>query len=223
MMPSVNPNPPFTRCSLASGDTSASSAGSSLTTAGLSPCACATAAQAPMITVNRVAAETEIFFIKRPSNPILRKAGGIHEAIYSPAGQFPSTTEDLRNFSRTGNKPAAPPVMHVVTGPRADRLSHLIGGECHARQGRSQGFLEARRSGRRGVRLRARGRRRNRRPGEGRLLLRPALGYALGVPGTGRESRRRRHAAQGGRGGQRSADRARLHHVHGRSHAYDRR
>src|SRR5438128_2099591 len=69
MMPSVNPKPPFTSCNFASGDTSASSAGSSLATAGLSSCARALAGQAPRVTANRIAAETENFSIKRPSNP----------------------------------------------------------------------------------------------------------------------------------------------------------
>src|SRR3954466_8596680 len=44
-MPSVKPKPPFTRSSFASGDTSASSAGSSRRTVGFSPCASAPAAQ----------------------------------------------------------------------------------------------------------------------------------------------------------------------------------
>src|SRR6266446_3719910 len=71
MMPSVNPKPLFTSCNLASGDTSASSAGSSLTMVGLSPCACALAAQTPRVAVNRIAAEIEKFFIRRPSNPTM--------------------------------------------------------------------------------------------------------------------------------------------------------
>src|SRR5436309_3317085 len=66
MRPSVNPKPPFTSCSLASGDTSASSAGASLTTAGLSPCACALAPQAPRVAAKRTAAEIEDFFFMTP-------------------------------------------------------------------------------------------------------------------------------------------------------------
>src|SRR5712691_4636309 len=193
MMPSVNPKPPFTNCSLASGDTSASSAGSSLTMVGLSPCACALAAQTPRVTVNRTAAEIEYFFIKHPSNPTCGKAGEIRKSNLL-ARRTISKHRDQQGgrlginceiFSRTGNKPAAPSVMHVVTGLRADRLSHLIGGECHAGQDRPPGFPEARWYGRRRVRLRARGLRHNRRRGAGRLLLRSALGHALGFPGTG--------------------------------------
>src|SRR6266702_99037 len=61
-----NPKPPFTSCSLASGDTSASSAGSNLTTAGLSACDCALAPQAPRVATNRNAAEIEEFFMRPP-------------------------------------------------------------------------------------------------------------------------------------------------------------
>src|SRR5882672_2187182 len=69
MSPSVNPKPPFTSCSLASGDTSASSAGSSLTTAGLSPCACAPTAQTPRVVANRIAEEIDDFFKRVPIQP----------------------------------------------------------------------------------------------------------------------------------------------------------
>src|SRR6266704_40288 len=68
MMPSVNPNPPFTSCSLASGDTSASSAGSSLATAGLSPCACTSTPQTPRV-ANRTAVEIDKFFMRPRSHP----------------------------------------------------------------------------------------------------------------------------------------------------------
>src|SRR5882672_6205680 len=61
MMPSVNPKPPFTSSNLASGDTSASSAGSSLTTADLSACDCASTPQAPRV-ANRIAEEIDKFF-----------------------------------------------------------------------------------------------------------------------------------------------------------------
>src|SRR6267378_155801 len=67
-MPSVNPKPPFTSSSLASEDTSASSAGSSLTTAGFSACDCASTPQTPRV-ANRIATEIDKFFMGPRSHP----------------------------------------------------------------------------------------------------------------------------------------------------------
>src|SRR6266571_1322336 len=69
MSPSVNPKPPFTSWSLASGDTSASSAGSSLTTAGLSACDCASTAQTPRV-ANRTAVEIDKFFMRSSTSEL---------------------------------------------------------------------------------------------------------------------------------------------------------
>src|SRR5438445_6424228 len=69
MSPSVNPKPPFTSCSLASRDTRASSAGSNLTTAGLSAWDCALAPQAPRVATDRITAEIDEFFMTPRSHP----------------------------------------------------------------------------------------------------------------------------------------------------------